>query len=364
MEYFFILGRNPELSRAEIFSYFECRGIDFKQILYKENFIVLSFEKDIKLDIQEFGGVLRLGKILFKGNLGNFKRFLEKEEVVPADKFKWSLFGNFPDVEDWLIDKFKKERKKAMIRRGSKGIKNQGGEFLPLGNAEFQLFCFFQTEILFGLVEQDYDYADSKKRDMQKPVRREELAISPRLAKILINLSQVKPGQRLLDCFCGVGVILQEALIKGIDVIGVDVDKEAIAGAKENINWLTQNYKVYRDYQLYNKDSAQINVSFDGVATESSLGELVKSKQSNDDAQRILANFERQIIGVLRNLKQLKKNDTKIAITFPYIRDNCVDFERICRETGLEIYDLRDIKFPIKEFREDQFISREIFVFE
>jgi hypothetical protein len=37
---------------------------------------------------------------------------------------------------------------------------------------------------------------------MQKPIRREELAISPRLAKILINLSGAKKNNLLLDPFC------------------------------------------------------------------------------------------------------------------------------------------------------------------
>jgi len=364
MEYFFILGRNPELSRAEIFSYLESNKIEFTETLHNTNFLVLDFKQDPKLDIQEFGGILKLGKILFKGNNTKFRKFLNEDEVVPSDKFSWCLFGNFPEVEDILIDKFKAERKKAMIRRGNKGVENQEGEFLTMANADFKIFCFIQTEVYFGLVEQEYSYNEIAKRDMHKPVRREELAISPRLAKILINLSQAKKSQTLLDPFCGIGVILQEALVKGINVIGVDIDKEAIFGAKENLKWLKENFKTEAKFELYNDNSKNIKLNFDCIASESSLGELLKTKVSKQEAEDIIAEFENNIIPILRNLKNIKKKNSKIAITFPFVRETSVDPVTICRETGLTIAKVRDIKFPIKEFRRDQFISRDIFVFE
>ena len=83
------------------------------------------------------------------------------------------------------------------------------------------------NEILLGIAEQIYDSTGVKNRDMNKPVRREALAISPRLSKILINLSEAKPHDKLLDPFCGIGGILAEALIKRINVHGIDKDKMA-----------------------------------------------------------------------------------------------------------------------------------------
>ena len=54
-----------------------------------------------------------------------------------------------------------------------------------------------------------------------------------RLAKILINLSEVKDEEILLDPFCGIGVILEEALLQNINVIGIDKDKKAVDRCKE-----------------------------------------------------------------------------------------------------------------------------------
>ena len=57
----------------------------------------------------------------------------------------------------------------------------------------------------------------------------------------------------------------------------------------------------------------------------------------------------------------------KIAFTSPLIktigkkRKGC-NFERITEETGLNVYRLGEISFPIPEFREDQVVGREFIV--
>ena len=363
MLYLFILGRNPELSRAEVLSYLEARSIKYREILSEENFLVLDFEANI--DIQSFGGILKIGKVLFKGTKTNLAEFIEKDDLINEDKFNYAILGE--DIEDFLVSKFKKEKRKAQIKRTSKPIKMQSGENIELPNADFHFFCFKKKDFYFGLIEQEYSYKDIKERDMKKPVRREELAISPRLAKILINLSQAKPGNLLLDPFCGVGGILQEALTQGIKCIGVDRDSEAIKAAKINLDWLRQKFKI-ENYNLINYDSAKVAIKPqpDAIATETALGELLRRKPNNQEAKKIIEDFEYYITPVLYNIKKQKKFNAKIAISCPFIREYSVNMQRICSETGLEIYKLtnngNNVKFPIKEFREDQFISREIWV--
>lgn len=43
----------------------------------------------------------------------------------------------------------------------------------------------------------------------------------------MINISGIKEGV-LLDPFCGIGSILQEAVLMGFDIRGVDIDKNCI----------------------------------------------------------------------------------------------------------------------------------------
>jgi tRNA G10 N-methylase Trm11 len=364
IKYFFILGRNAMLSKAELFSFLETREIKFKEEFFQTNILVLEFEKEIEINIQNFGGLLKLGKISFEGSYEQLEKFLEKNEFIERDKFTYSILGD--GEEGIFIQKFKDEKKRGIIRHGKKSMKTEEGELIPLPNAEVEIF-FQETEkkIYLGLVEQDYSYKDIKKRDMDKPVRRQALAISPRLAKILINLSQAKSQELLLDPFCGVGGILQEALIQNIKVYGTDIDKLAIENCRRNLKWLEEQYKLKLSYQIFNLDAKKIpNQQFNAIATEPSLGELVKEKLPENEAKKFIERFENLIIPILQRIKQVKKPDAKIAITFPIIKNISPNLQLICQKTGLKISKLPGINFPIKESREDQFVSREIIVFE
>ena len=59
--------------------------------------------------------------------------------------------------------------------------------------------------------------------------------LEPRFARLMVNLSRAKPGEYLLDPFCGPGGILIEGAIIGCKVLGSDLDKRMVKGAQKNI---------------------------------------------------------------------------------------------------------------------------------
>ena len=192
---------------------------------------------------------------------------------------------------------------------------------------------------------------------MKKPVRRNELSISPRLAKIMINLSEVKENETLLDPFCGIGVIFEEALLQKIKVIGIDKDRGAIESAKKNLKWF--EFKS-EDYKLMNEDSAKIKIpKVEGIATEPELGELQKGMPTKEKAMEIARNFERMMVEVLKNLKANVQGN--IVFTAPLIftgkeRVSC-NFKDMGLKAGLRI-----VLEPINEFRSDSIIGRSVVV--
>ena len=146
---------------------------------------------------------------------------------------------------------------------------------------------------------------------MNKPVRRQSLAISPRLSKILVNLSQVKKGQLLLDPFCGVGGILQEALIREINCYGIDKDKLAVEDAKRNLKWLESHYNLNATYKLQAIDARQTpNIRVDGIASEPALGEIVRKKPNDIKAKAIIDNFDSK----LKRNKQLLELNKYVSV--------------------------------------------------
>jgi len=371
MEYFFLFGRNPTLSYAEVISYLKSHGIAYEIISFDNNYLIISVADAIKFDVQEFGGVLKIGKANRVKTNKDIQ--IQVDNYFASErKFNYTVIGNgeeeiVAEIEEMLKEKFKLEKLKAQVRHSQGRIKMQEGEDFEFTHADVEFFYYNnQKAIYFGLVEQNYSYKDVKKRDMQKPIRREALAISPRLAKILINLSQVREGELLADPFCGIGVIVQEAVLKGINCFGGDKDRYAIAGAKKNLEWLHSKYSTKGKARLNIGDSARFpNARINGVATEPALGELVRKKMKERDAPEYIAEFEKLIIPVLNRMKELKTPNAKIVLTMPFIRKYAVSVHRITTATGLKVYELDErVKMPIKESREKQFVGRDIIILE
>ena len=199
---------------------------------------------------------------------------------------------------------------------------------------------------------------------MEKPVRREELAIPPRLAKIMINLSMAKKWQTLVDPFCGVGVILQEALSQEIKVIGIDKDPQAVEGLRKNISW----HKFSREnYQLLNADSSRVKIKkCEAIVTEPDLGQILKNAPNLPKAKEMLDSYENLMIRVLNNIKG--SIEGRFVFTSPFIKTSAdgrtkrigCNREKILGKTGLRLVS----GFPVTEFRENQVVGREIFVLE
>jgi tRNA G10 N-methylase Trm11 len=365
MKYLFILGRNIELSIAEVKSFFEREKINFKMIARVKNGILVETEKHLPKIIEHFGGVVSIGEVLTEGNFEKISRDLENKPLysVTGNKLNYVVFdfdGNdFDDILLYLKKKFKEESLKATFKNITGRIKMQEGETISKVSSNLideQYFVFLDC---FGRITENYDYVSAEKRDMEKPVRRSELSISPRLAKILINLSQIKKGETLLDPFCGIGTILQESLLQNIKVIGIDKDKSATNDAKKNLEF----FKLKKEnYKIINWDSSTAKISnVNGIVTEPNLGELQKKIPNIEKAKGITRDFESLMIKVLKNLKKNVKG--RIVFTAPLIETIkgkiSPDFERIVDATGLRI-----VLGPIQEFRENSIVGRNILVFE
>ena len=365
MRYLFILGRNPELSLAELKAVFEKN-----QILQNKNSALIETEEILEAGfIDKLGGTIAIGQIIASGKGTELLRDLDKKEIYFSEnsKFNYAIwnFSEFCDeLEKYLKQRFKNERLKAIEKKltGRIQMQNKDTELFLASKLINEEYFIFENktskENYFGKIIQKCDYKKLEERDMNKPVRREELSISPRLAKIMINLSQVKENQTLVDPFCGIGTILQEALLQNIKVIGIDKDSTAIKDAKKNIEWLGLKNK---EYNLIANDSAKVSISkANAIATEPSLGELLKKTTPKEKAEQMQRKFEDLVSSILKNLEN--KISGKIVFTAPLIkvpgrRISC-NINNILNKTHLKL----EKGFPIPEFRENQIVGREIFV--
>lgn len=117
--------------------------------------------------------------------------------------------------------------------------------------------------------------------------------LMPRVARTLVNIA--KPEVYLLDPFCGTGGILVEGGLMGINVIGGDMQRKLLLGAKMNLDYYNVNYSLmYEDAcRMALRDE-----SVDAVVTDPPYGRSAAVKA--ESIEHLLADSLKEIFRVLK----------------------------------------------------------------
>jgi tRNA G10 N-methylase Trm11 len=155
------------------------------------------------------------------------------------------------------------------------------------------LFCIGRTETWVAFTVAVHNPFEFQKRDIYKPNQRKIFGMPPRLARIMVNLSSCVPGKVLLDPFCGVGTILQEALLEKAMVVGMDVNPWCAKAARENLEWLTREYGLTgADFRVLQGDVSRLvekigQESVDCIVCEPDLGPALRQMPTGPYAEKI-----------------------------------------------------------------------------
>jgi tRNA G10 N-methylase Trm11 len=328
-EFVFILGKNAELSKAEIENYLKVRRMNFEETDSGEPFIVIK-TSDLPPNMMEgLGGTLKIGEIIFSGEGVENANFDRLFSALP-DKalFAISTYGSNVDGKA-LAELFKKQMKACGIKAGylhsetslthtdifKKKLLEKGAEFLACRGKKFWL-------AKTTAVHNPYEF---QKRDMERPVQRAIFSIPPRLARIMVNLTNVTNGI-LLDPFCGIGSILQEAALAGFDVRGEDINETAVSGCKENLEWLEKKYGVTIgriNEKIRQGDARKLSTYFEAdsvnaIVTEPYLGEPLKDKPNERQARQILEELGPLFEESVKEMGKVLKPHGRIVIVSPF----------------------------------------------
>jgi tRNA G10 N-methylase Trm11 len=144
------------------------------------------------------------------------------------------------------------------------------------------------------------------------------------LARILVNLSGCTPGKTFLDPFCGVGTILQEALLSGARVVGTDVNPWCAKSARENLEWLVKEYELEQaDFTVLQGDARKLSTrvrNIDCIATEPDLGPALRNIPTKAYAARIITKLEPLFFGFLEDAFKVLSPEGRLAIVTPYFQ--------------------------------------------
>jgi len=327
MKYFFILGSNPTLSLAEIYSLL---GVRFSyKLIDKDCLLVEGGDLDETVMINQLGGTIKIGRIAksaLSADLLSAVRDTCQPEMGKKFFFGFSTFGKVGPTKAlamklkkalqsdgissrWVVSKDKNLSSAAVEQSG---LLKHGMEIVLIKDSE---------RILVGVTKAIQPFKDWSFRDYGRPGRDDYSGmLPPKLARIMLNLAKPVVAENLLDPFCGSGTVLSEAVLLGCTkVIGSDISLDALEDTKNNLAWLKEKYqKVDFRCQLYQCDARKLYEIIDDhsvsrVVTEPYLG----PSRNHNNQQKVIKQLNDLYSEFLVALDRILKPGGRAVMVWP-----------------------------------------------
>ncbi|MNH50401.1 Mg-protoporphyrin IX methyl transferase [compost metagenome] len=382
--YIALLGRQPALGMAEL------------ERLYGEN--ATSWFSDVSakinteaLSIEKLGGIQKAGQVVIELPGGDWRRVSMK--IVQAYTHAWSGFeGKITlGISAYGFDVSPREIQQTGIILKQK-LKKVNVSLRMIPNSDIALNTATSHHNKLGLSNNKVELlvvrarngrvivAESTgaqnitaytKRDQERPKRDAFVGmLPPKLAQIMINLANPEAEARILDPFCGTGVVLQEAALLGHAVYGTDLSEKMIRYSKENLDWLKETHRATFEYDLHEGDA--MDTSWQGpigaVVGETYLGQPFSAPPSPAKLDQVRGNCNNIISAFLKNLASQIPAGTPVSIAIPAWKRVDGGFVHLplinqLDQLGFERHSFKNIKDQeLLYFREDQVVARELLV--
>ena len=233
MKYLAVLGRQPELSVAELAAWFS--GVE------RVGDSLAVFEADKEVNVDRFGGALKFA-VEMEGAPREYLAKLPEGKIVlgisdyGANPSKKRAFETAKKLKRELS---KRGRSVRILPNKAAAISTAAAIHNRLGRKENRVELLLVGDKVYRSVgSQNIDaYA---RRDQGRPARDARVGmLPPKLAQILINLcGPLEKGATVLDAFCGTGVVLQEALLMGHNAYGSDLSEKMVQYSRRNLEFL------------------------------------------------------------------------------------------------------------------------------
>ncbi len=262
MKYLAVLGRQPEISIAEleaiyggvervsdVLVYFTLTGDDSgrgpQNVLRSKNFGEGEESAGPVESINRLGGVLKLAVVLDQKPLEYLQNLSDGKITIGVSDYSEKASRKSAQQEALKL-------KKILVRHGRsvRVVENKDATLSTATSLHNGLSGKNERKVELIKVDDDWyrvigvqDIDFYAKRDQARPARDARVGmLPPKLAQILINLcGPLKSGSVVLDPFCGTGVVLQEALLMGYRVYGTDISDRMVEYSRKNLNWLVRD---------------------------------------------------------------------------------------------------------------------------
>lgn len=389
-QYFFILGREPELSVAEIWQVANFFNIQLSIISINTQYLIVSARGlDVNWWQNRLGGTIKIGEIVgtWKFEQGIITQELVK--IIPPAKqifFGFSWYGQAPRWMNALGLEIKKHIKgqgkvRYVVSREKilSSVVVQKNHLLPPVGYEF-VFLPHDDQVIIGRTFTVQPFEEFSHRDFDRPARDTYVGmLPPKLARLMVNLSN--PQENLLDPFCGSGTILQEAALLGVkNIVGSDSNADSVTRTKANIKWLKTNtpdldfgYGIFHSSLESLKDC--VKEKFSAIVCEPFLGKPMSGKENSAEINFIINDLVISYSRWLKLLPNFLKDNGRLVMVWPAIKlgqeFNFLPLAGVVKRSGLKFSDIIPAFLPkdwltpggtMLYFRPGQKIAREIVV--
>ena len=379
--YISILGRQPALGMAELEQLYGARSVrwfsDMSAIIESDDF-----------DFERLGGSQKAGRVVAELG-GDWRRVSMK--LVSAYVQAWgdhegkitlgiSAYG-FGKTSPRDI------QKTGIILKGK--LKEHGVSLRLIPNADTALNTATSHHNKLGLSDNHVELlvvraANGKviiaeslgaqnitalaARDQGRPKRDAFVGmLPPKLARMMVNYTGLQSG-RVLDPFCGTGVLLQEAALLGQDVYGSDLADKMVDFTRANLDWLEATHHTKATVAVEQGDAMthQWSSPIDAVACETYLGQPFSAPPSPSKLEEVRGNCNHIISTFLKNIAAQLESGTPLCVAIPAWRDTVgnVTHLPLIQQLGSLGYTQIELKNVRPEqllyYREDQVVAREL----
>ena len=369
MKYLAILGRQPEISLAELKALVDN--------VEQKSGEVAFFSSEEEPVLARLGGSLKLAKQLENISPEDFLRALPEGKITLglSDYSYSSKKYSSRDIKN--ISRYGIKIKQALKESGrsvrllpnstpviSTAAAHHNG--LGLHPKKVELIKFKDAWFVSLGAQNITAYSE---RDQARPARDAKVGmLPPKLAQILINLcGRLPKDATILDSFCGTGVVLQEALLMGYNVYGTDKDERMVRYTEKNLAWLAAKEGLEPLLRTAQGDATSFQWAqpISAIASEIYLGPPmseppvdIKLKTVKQECGAILTEF-------LKNLSGQIQPDTPVTLAIPAWRRRDGHFERLktvdeIEKLGYNV--LNKSEGGLLYVRDNQVVAREIIV--
>lgn len=309
MKYLAILGRQPEISIAELEATEFCTDID------------------------RLGGTQKLAVKLEQKPLEYLQSLSDGKITIGVSDYSEKASKKTAQSEALKL-------KKILVRHGRsvRVVENKDAVLSTATSLHNGLSGKNERKVELIKVEDDWyrvigvqDIDAYAKRDQARPARDAKVGmLPPKLAQILINLcGPLKSGSVVLDPFCGTGVVLQEALLMGYKVYGTDINERMIEFSKKNLQWLMKDGNSLFHLSIGDATSFKWEQPIDAVACEGYLGKPFSTIPAEMELKEQKQECGAIVLGFLKNIGGQIKADTPVTVAVPaWLRENG-EYERL-----------------------------------